>query len=330
MPITGQAKPDEEKYLDEIIEPTAESPDESGAEASGEDQTSEKDTESTEGVLEASADKPEKAAKKDPANSPDRPDGYVPKQALEESRAETRRAEGKIQSFLDRFYYDQESKQAEAQPAAPPTIDDDPLGVIGHQGGRIEGVEARLAQMEQGQREQNQQNELLTLSAQDVTAYAQEVPEVTDAIAFLQKRGPEMLREQGYETPVQLEAGMRQWEAYLTQQALNMGVRPAQYLHHYAQMIGHQQATPAPAEAVQAANQESAPSTGQFTEQQDRNKQIAESQDRNASLSQAAGGAAPKRMTPKEFAKLDEAEMWRHFGGSRRNRDFDHDMGFTP
>lgn len=290
----------------------------------------------------AKAEAPKK--KNDPANAPERPEGYVPKQALDEARNTYRegarrereareRAEARFQQVLDRFYGDNEPQRGVADDIPDPEVD--PLGYLKWDQQQKIADRQRQAQAGQQQTEQQRQQQEWQRFQSDYRARAQEFaatnPDFGDAYQHVMASRAKELQALGYDENTIL-ATMQQEEANAAWTAMQQGVNPAERLMEVAKLRGWAAKSGNPAPAGQEQQQEQRPrdpNTGKFVENAQR---IAESQERNASLSQAPG-APVKRMTAKELAQLPEKEMWRHFDTVTRRKGgkaFDYEMGFKP
>lgn len=297
-------------------------------------------------AADSQSPKGEAAPKKkaDPANAPERPEGYVPKQALDEARnsyrEELRRerearesSERRAQQILDRFYADNGMAPEDPDVYSGPA--DDPLAKLQW----LEERETRRIQAERQQRQQQEQqtqqqaafNEVVNRVRGEYQAAAKANPEVEGAYMALFDSFERELKAMGYR-PDQITEGLRRIESEHIVWASQMGVPIGDYLINLAQARGWQpgQSKPAGSEGNGSANGQAPardPDTGKFVQETQR---IAESQERNASLSQAPG-APVKRQTWKEVAQMPEEEMWNHFRSvtkSKGAKQFDRDMGY--
>lgn len=281
--------------------------------------------------------------KPNPAAAPERPEGYVPKQALDEARNSHReevrrerdraeRAEARFQQVYDRFYSENTQQQ---QPAdSIPDENEDPLGTLGWIKQQIVSQRQQQAQYSQQQEAQQRQTQEWSRFQNDYRAQAQEFaasnPDFPDAYQHVVTSRAKELQALGYDEQTIIST-LQQEEANAAWTAMQQGVNPGQRLMEVAKLRGWTPKAPNAAAlgGQQQEQQARDPNTGQFVE---RAQQIKESQERNASLSQAPG-APVKRMTAKELAQMPEDEMWRHFDGITRRKggkQFDYDMGFKP
>lgn len=296
---------------------------------------------------EADAPEREKPAKPDPANSPERPDGYVPRQAIDRIQGELRaerqareRAEANFQKFLDRWHADQEPAPAEPEIDLGPDPDEDPIGALkwarDQRARDLEERRQREAQRSQQTEQQRQMEALYQAAAADVRQFKAQTPDYDDACRFYwNQRGPELMAL-GY-TQEQAAALIKQDEEQIAALALQRRQSPAETFYRIAKARGYQ--GKAPAVAAQPAGEDEAgrelperdPTTGKFVSTEaEKAARIKESQERNGSLTQAPGMPVEK-MTAKELAKMSEADMWRHFDrmkGRKGSKEFDRAMGF--
>lgn len=293
-------------------------------------------------AAEAAESRPEGGKRKDdPANSEQRPEGYVPRQALEQARIESReairkaeeareRTEQRFQQFIDRFYGGQEQQKGPADDIPDPQYD--PNGYLAWD--REQKVQQRL-QAQQQQEQSRAWNEAYTSVFTEFSASKAEDPTLEGAYDALRNSlAAELRMAYGLDGPAlqrQLEETEMQHVMYAHQNRIPIG----KYIRGLAQARGWQ---PQPAQAGQGqppAQQPGSdagltrdPSTGQFRGRDAAN--IASSQERNVSLSQAPG-APVKKMTAKELASMPEEEMWNHFRSVTKRpggKQFDRDMGY--
>lgn len=129
-----------------------------------------------------------------PAANPDRPDGYVPHQALKAEREKARKAEQElaenrrlVAQIAEKLAEQRSQVNQQAEPEAPamPSADEDPIGAIQYLMKKLEGVE----QQSQAQQEAQAQEQAWTRFEQDVnrefSQAAQSDPDVAEAMQFL-------------------------------------------------------------------------------------------------------------------------------------------------
>lgn len=320
-----------EKYLDPIEEPAAETA------------ATEKPAPAGTEAPPAADDPPARAdggkKRSDPANAPERPDGYVPKQALDQARNEYReelkrekeareRSEARFQQVVDRIW----GNEPEPDPDAYTGPADDPLARLAwldqreHQ--RIDQQRQAQQQTAQQTQQQTEWNEAFSKVNGDYLTAREADPTVDEAYSALRDSFTRELQALGWgRDPAGMAREGQRLEAWHVMNAHKQGIPIGDYLKALAGARGWK---PAPkTEQQQADAQQQAqrdPATGQFA----RAQQIAESQERNASLSQAPG-APVKRMSAKELAQMPEDEMWRTFNSVLRrkgSKDFDYEMGY--
>ncbi len=291
--------------------------------------------------VKAEAEPTERA---DPANSPARPEGYVPRQALEEARREAKEhreraaiLEDRTNKILERYF---SNNQPQQQEQAPPPIDpgddepdavEDPYnyGVWRQQKDRFNRYQEKQQKAQQA--EQQQQMARLEQAAKaDVQAFKADTPDYEDARSFYwNQRGPELMAL-GYSQEEAIQIIERD-ELQITQLAMGRRQSPAATLYNIAKARGYQAKAAAAEPAADAAEVKRDPATGQFLPaEQEKAARIKTSQERNGSLG-AAPGAPVEKMTAKELASLSEDEMWRRFDSmknSKGKKDFDRRMNF--
>lgn len=291
-----------------------------------------------EAPVKAEAEQPERP---DPANSPARPDGYVPRQALEEARREAKEHRDRAALLEDRTNKIIERYFSESQREEAPTVDDpgpepdataEPYDWIQWRQ-KQDRFTAHQREVQHTQQTQQQQHvtRLHQAAAQGVEAFKAQAPDYVEARAFVwNQRGPELM-ELGY-TQEQAIAAIERDELQIVQSALRRGQNPAAVLYNIAKHRGYQvkaaEEKPDPA----AAEMKRDPETGKFVSPEaEKAARIKTSQERNGSLSQAPG-APIEKMTAKELASLSEDEMWRRFDSvknSKGKKDFDRRMNFN-
>lgn len=296
------------------------------------------------------AEKPaaEKPDKSDPANSPARPDGYVPKQALEEARLEMKRerearerAEANFQRFLDRWQAEQDrataGADADEEPDLGPDPEVDPVGAVKW----MRDQKAR----EFAEAKQRQQAEQSGTQVQRIVA--------EQASRFSQVKAQHPVLDQAYKHLIESVAGenalygvsgidltnrVHQWEAQVAQWAHQKGLPIEDVIWNLAQRRGFRppEGQPQPAAGddggrAEPAKDQQRDAQGRFVSpEQEKAARLAESQERNGSLSQASG-VPVERMSAKDLGKMSEDEMWNTFEKfSRRKggKEFDRAMGF--
>lgn len=293
-------------------------------------------------AAEADQGKPEAGKRKpDPANSEQRPDGYVPRQALEQARIEAReevkrekeareRTEQRFQQFLDRFYGEQTPQRGPADDIPDPQYD--PNAYLAWD--REQKVQQRL-QAQQQEQQSRAWTEAYTAVQADFNASKAEDPALEGAYDALRASlAAELNMAYGLTGPAlqrQLEETEMQHVMYAHQNRIPIG----RYIRGLAQARGWQpqaaqagQGQPPAPQPGADTGQTRDPATGQFTGRAPAD--IAQSQERNVSLSQAPG-APVKKMTAKELAQMDESAMWDHFRNVTRRpggKQFDRDMGY--
>lgn len=288
------------------------------------------------------ADEP---AKVDPANSPDRPDGYVPQAALRETREELKRIREErdreratFQKFLDRYHAETEPKPApeENEPDADGWTGDpnDYLGKIEWLEQQIRADKVARRENEKQARQRAEQEAALSTANYAITTRWQtalkqrpELQQADDALAASYRAELETLGYSGPRLDAELKRMAQQHAAYCFQNQIPI----EDYIEKLARARGWQgkaaQASQDPAEDRKPVAESQAPrdASGRFVSPD----KIAEAQDRNLSLSQAPG-VPVRKMTPQEFAKLSEEEQWRMFGKSRSaRRDLDRELNFS-
>jgi hypothetical protein len=277
--------------------------------------------------------------KPNPAASPDRPEGYVPQQALAEARREAKEArernailEDRTNKLLER-YFQQNEPEPEPEMDLGPDPDTDPVGAVkwvrDQQAAAIRQQRDAQARRQQESVEERQFREAFNTVQTKFQAATQARPEVQDAYQSLIRSYAEELQVAGWSGD-QLAQQMQEIESNHIRYMAANGIEPSEYIERLAKARGWQgrpsNAPPDP--AGRGADQLRDPNTGQFVSEAAKAAKIATSQERNGSLS-SVPGAPVEKMTAKEFASLDEREMWRRLDAAGRNRkQFERDLGF--
>jgi hypothetical protein len=278
----------------------------------------------------------DKPPRTDPANSRDRPDGYVPKQAvdrvqseLQQERQARAQAEDRFAKMVERFYKDNAPEPAAEDPR--PDLNQDPMGYLAwkdRQEQRAEKAkEAELEQWAQQQKEAREFQDTLSRASARLQKVTAARPEVAQLYQDVRLAAAKTYAESGVPDH-QLQQMVDNYEASIIKWARQEYIPIEDALEQVAARFGLQmpQAKPAaePRELPPRAE------NGQFTAEAEKAAKIAQSQERNASLG-AAPGAPVKKMTPAELAKMPEEEMWKHFEslkGMKGSKNFERDMGF--
>jgi len=148
----------------------------------------------------------EPAERTDPANSAARPEGYVPRQALEEARREAKEhrdraaiLEDRTNKILERYFSDNPpAQQAEPEVDLGPDPDEDPIGALKWaREQRARDIEERrqaTAAHEQRTEQQRQMSQLAQTARSDVQQFKAATPDYDDARLFYwNQRGPELM-----------------------------------------------------------------------------------------------------------------------------------------
>lgn len=333
----------EEKYLDDIgDEPAADAPQPA-------DTGAEPPEAGTEVEIRPADDKPPRT---DPANRPDRPDGYVPKQAvdrvqheLQQERQARAAAEDRFAKMVERFYKENapepsEQKAAPEHPGERPDPATDPYGYTIWRAKKDDYDDHQRQQAQQQNQQRSQQDQQWQQALGEVNAYFVQAkaakPELEDLYqgirqsfareyaAYAEAMGQPV-------NPIALQQQVEKQEAQIIQWAYQNRVPIDAVIERMAAARGvTAKPPPANGDGQQRQTPDRDPATGQFVSEAEKAAKARESQERNASLS-SAPGAPVKKMTPAELAKMPEEEMWRHFEslkGQKGSKNFDREMGF--
>lgn len=160
------------------------------------------------------------------------PPGFVPHQALHESRQREAAARAQATLALTRMNAMLARQRGEG-PAAPqmPDLREDPVGYI-------KALEARLEAFEQQRAEETQYRELDAAITQDEQMFAMSVPDYEQASDhYVQSRAKELL---AFHTPDQARRILEQEARAIAQQAWDRGLSCGQMVYQLAQARGYQ------------------------------------------------------------------------------------------
>lgn len=320
----------EEKYLDPIEETAAPAV------------TGEGTAETPEAFdAEVRAEKDQPAEGQEHTRKPDtRPEGYVTKGERDRLAAELHQTRQERALYEDRFNKVVERFFKQAEPEQPQPVDDtpdensDPVGTVGWTKAQLlelkKAVQPFIEQRQHEQQsaeEQRQFQDTLNRASARLEKVVQTRPEIGELYGNVRLAAAKAYSAQGVPDH-QLKDMVDKYEADVIKWARQEYIPIEDALEQVAARFGLQ--TPPAKPADPATEQKRDPATGQFVSEAERASRIATSQERNASLG-SAPGAPVKKMTGTELAKMDEADMWRHFDsmkGQKGSKNFDRDMGF--
>jgi hypothetical protein len=316
----------EEKYLDDIGEEPAAAP---AAETSA---ASEKPTEpTTQADAQPTGEGDDKPKRTDPAHRPERPDGYVPKEALQEERRQRMLYEDRFNKIVERFFKEKEPARKE-QEDDPPDEATDPIGALAWTKRELQRLrDAQRTGEQQTAQQQEAQRQWQEAYGQVNAYFVQKVAEKPELQTLYDGLRISYAKEYSAfgMSPAQVAAAVDQQEAKIIQWAYANRYPIDAVIEQLAASRGVQAKAPEKKPAGQEQNRD--PETGQFiAADPEKAARQRESQERNASLS-SAPGTPVKKMTAKELAQMSEEDMWRYFenvGRKPGSKEFDRDMGF--
>jgi len=237
----------------------------------------------------AATDEP---TKDNPASSEDRPDGFVPKQALSEARSEAKQTREELKELKGRFEGIMEAiaQRKPQEPEAPqiPSLDQDPLGHFDQRIGQMEQTAAQQAQFTQAQIQEQQFRDQYNTTAR---AFASEKPEFNDAYKFFVQDRQRYYTALGMDQQTAIQQ-LQNDERALVMDSFQKGINPAARIFEASKTLGW---TPP----------EQAPDPKTVTNER------AKAQDANVSLSQVTGtGGVKDTLDAEAFAKMSEAEIF--------------------
>ncbi len=267
-------------------------------------------------VPEAEADKP---VKTDPANSPDRPEGYVPAQALRETRDELKEVKGRLNRVLEAMAT---ANAKRAEPEAKPEADPDPEpnreeDLIGHlqwENRQLQNTVKDLKGTVETTQQQSEHDRQFQAYTQELEKDAAAISDFNDAMGHLQTIYGQQLLSSGVPRE-QIPFYMRQKEVEIANSAYASGIKPAQMLYFIAQNNGYQpSAAPDTPAAEQPAPAAPAPQPAPSVQTKVDTRQKAANA--NASLSQLSGNTADlsTQLTKEQFAQMSEADLHKMIG----------------
>lgn len=255
----------------------------------------------------------------DPANAPARPDGYVPKQSLEEARNELK-AERRARRELERKHGALEERTAiilkrlaeedgqtqRTNGQAPkaktdggmPDPDKDIFGAVKHLMRENEQLKGGYGQIQQNTEQTRAAATLRSAYVQDAERFTAEKQDFPDAYAHLMTRYDAELQRLGVTDRAERQARIEAEELRLVALSIQREESPAELAYFLAQQRGYQ---------PKVAPQNGGPDL----------TRIAKGQEQNRSLSGGAGAPSAGGLTPQALARMSEEEIHRMMKSSR-------------
>jgi hypothetical protein len=239
------------------------------------------------------------------------------KKARKEQAAKLQEAEKQLAEMKGKFAIIDRLKlagqdQAGADPAAPPTPEEDIFGAVKHMGETLAQMQKREAD-EKATREANEkvaaeQKVFVDTYKADAAAFEAKTPDFKDAYNFLLKSRAEELQAIGYDSPEALHNALIADEMAIAQMAFEKGKSAAELLYNLANQRGYKKA---------AASTE----TGKGAE---RLAMIERGQQANKSLSNTGGSSGDPDMTAEALIAMpaDEFEAWCNKNPAKAKRLF--------
>lgn len=246
----------------------------------------------------------------------------VPHSALHEERQKrkeaeerARRAEEEYKRNLERgnerlqhliALSQQRPPQAQEPQTPPPSLDQDPVGYVGHLsqtlGQKIQTIEQQNAQLLAQQQQQQQLAQLTNIAHAQVQAFAQQTPDYFDALQHVRSMRMAQYRAMGL-SDEQIVAQMNQDELALASTALQNRRNVAESLYEFAKASGY---------------------TPKAAERKPSETLAAEARGVAAAKSLGTGGGASKgapslealaAMSDEEFVEATKGDNWRRLMG---------------
>ncbi len=234
--------------------------------------------------------------------------------ALTRAEQAEARANTAMQRLTEIMAASKPAEQPKEEPPPPPSIDDDPLAFVQYTAKQIEELKAQIAQKDQTTQAERTAQDMIQASAADLEEYGKAVPEGSQAANWLWGWGIHQLNQKspGIDQAA-IQQSMNSWQVQITQQARQMGVRPARLMHMMALDRGFQ---PEPAKEVPPKD----PATGKFV------KAAAEMDKREAtkaaakSLGGSGGPSDGGEVTAEMIVGFNEAEYaaWKKANGGEQ------------
>lgn len=252
----------------------------------------------------------EEPVKTDPANSPDRPEGYVPAQALKETRGELKEMKERFNRFLEAMAT--RSQQPDAKPEPPEVEDPEPdkaTDPLGHSEWNVRQLQKTVDELKgnlDGVQAQTTHDRQFQAYTQELERDAASIPDFKDASAHLQQLYTQQLQNQGVPEN-QIPFYMRQKEVEIANSAYAMGVKPANMFYYIAQQNGYQKAEAQPDPAGNPAPPPAQPPVDLKAKVEQRQAAA----NANQSLSQLSGNTADlsSELTREQFVAMSEADI---------------------
>ena len=239
-------------------------------------------------------------SKPNPAADPDRPDGYVPKEAMQEARREARETRQKLDSIMEKLAEAATQKQVSAeagQQDVAPDKDTDPIGYFEHENNQLRNelnqIKDTTGQLTEAQQQAQNTQQLVSTYQAHAAAFAQTTPDFQQAYQHVRDDRARYYAALGY-SPERIGQQVNADELAIAQEALTEGVNPAERIYALAKVTGY-----------------TAPSA---TAQEDPNARLqaqAQMQEANKSLSQVSGANGVKdTKNADDFRNMSEAQLW--------------------
>lgn len=255
------------------------------------------------------ADTPEAPAqgpeKHNPAQSAERPDGFVPKEALGEARHKARETQRQLDELNGKFELVAKALQERArgdQPTPPenqpPDKDIDPLGYLEWENKqlreRVDGFDTRFKEADTQQQQYSEKQKLVGQYQEAARSFAQQTPDFQDAYQFARQDRFEFHKTlMGNVPDQQIWQIVDQEEMDIARNIMERGDNPAEVIYSLAKQRGYT-----------AKADDPAPTPQEIVEQRDKAASA------NTSLSQVSGSAGVKDTIDKDtFANMSEEQI---------------------
>ena len=239
-------------------------------------------------------------SKPNPAADPNRPDGFVPKEAVQEARRAERETRQKYDALMEKLAEAATQKPVPQQEAqeVPPDKDTDPIGYFEWENSQLRNelnqVKDATGQITDQQRQNQEHQQFVQSYTAAAHQFAQGTPDFPAAYQHLISDRDRYYQALGIADPVERQQMIANDERFIAQRAMQEGVNPAERLYALAQTTGYQAA------AAQGSEDPNAKLQAQ-----------AQMQEANKSLSQVSGSNGVKdTKNADDFRNMSEAQIW--------------------
>jgi hypothetical protein len=173
--------------------------------------------------------------KPEPKQEPSR---TVPHQALHEERLKRKEAEQRAQRLEERFNQLLD-RMTQGQQAKPPSVDEDPVGVVRTHEEKLRQLEEQNRQQQLQAQQQNQFRAFMQRYTASANEFSLKQADFSQAHQYWLNNLAEELKEAGWTDPVEINDQLARMEAQIVSKAFSDDVNPAQRIYNIAKRRGY-------------------------------------------------------------------------------------------